>query len=347
MSTLTPPRVRAPARVDAVTLRGVAKRFAVPRAWGEVIRRPRERRWHPALRGVDCEVLQGELFGVLGPNGAGKTTLFKILSTLVVPDAGEARVAGADVVREPARVRRLLCPVVADERSLNWRITARENLRLYAALHGLAGRPAAARVEEVLGVVELEGAAATRVGTFSSGMKQRLLLARALLARPRVLLLDEPTRSLDPLSARRFRAFLRDEVVARHGCTVLLATHAPDEALELCDRVAVMDRGRVVALGPADALGRRAARERHRLWTRDPGHPAIGRAAARGVLVLHAAVGEEEGWTRLEVEVPGGAVGAAAVLTTLAAAGVRISRFEPLRPSLAEMIERLIAEAAG
>ena len=118
-------------------LEGLAKSFPVQRGWGEMVRRPRARRWTPALRGVTCDVAPGELFGVLGPNGAGKTTLFKILSTLVLPDAGCAEVAGVDVVRQPARIRTLLAPVVADERSLNWRLGARENLRLYAALHEL------------------------------------------------------------------------------------------------------------------------------------------------------------------------------------------------------------------
>jgi ABC-2 type transport system ATP-binding protein len=336
------PRTESPAA--AVRLEGLAKSFPVQRGWGEMLRRPRERRWTPALQGVTCEVAPGELFGVLGPNGAGKTTLFKVLSTLVLPDAGRAEVMGVDVVRHPARIRRLLAPVVADERSLNWRLDARENLRLYAALHGLRGRAARARVDEVLAGVELDDAAERRVGTFSSGMKQRLLLARALLARPRVLLLDEPTRSLDPLSARRFRAFLRDEVVARRGCTVLLATHAPDEALELCDRVGVLHRGRLLAMGPAEALARRHARDRWRLWTRDPDHPAFAAAERRGLLRAEGRTADGEGWTRVEAEVRGGADGAARLLAALVEGGASVSRLEPARPTLAELIERIVAE---
>lgn len=339
------PRVDAPP--VAVRLEGLAKSFPVPRGWREMIRHPRERRWTPALQGVTCDVHAGELFGILGPNGAGKTTLFKILSTLVLPDSGRAEVAGVDVARHPAGVRRVLAPVVADERSLNWRTSARENLRLYAALHGLRGRDALHRVDEVLATVELEEAAERRVGGFSSGMKQRLLLARALLARPRVLLLDEPTRSLDPLSARRFRAFLRDEVVGRQGCTVLLATHAPDEALELCDRVGVLHRGRLLAVGPAETLARRHARDRWRLWTRDARHPAFASAERRGMLRMDGEWADDDGWTRVDTEVRGGPDAAAALIAMLVAGGASVSRFEPVRPTLAEMIERIVAEGAG
>lgn len=347
MTTAPALRAAAHARANgpgpvAVRLEGLTKSFPVQRGWREVIRHPRARRWTPALRGVSCEVRAGELFGVLGPNGAGKTTLFKVLSTLVLPDAGHAQVMGVDVARHPARVRRLLAPVAADDRSLNWRLSARENLRLYAALHGLRARDARDRVDEVLAGVELDEAAERRAGTLSSGMKQRLLLARALLARPRVLLLDEPTRSLDPLSARRFRAFLRDEVVARRGCTVLLATHAPDEALELCDRVGVLHRGRLLAVGAAEALARRHAADRWRLWMRDGG--AALAAAERRALLRVESRWVEDGWTRVDAGIPGGADGAARLVAALVDAGAVVCRMEPARPSLAELIERIVAQ---
>jgi ABC-2 type transport system ATP-binding protein len=347
MTAAAAPRPAAPARAEAapaaaVRLEALAKSFPVQRGWGELVRHPRARRWTAALRGVSCDIRPGEMFGFLGANGAGKTTLFKILSTLVLPDAGRAEVMGVDVARHPGRVRHLLAPVVPDERSLNWRLSARENLRLYAALHGLRGRDARGRADEVLSAVELDDAAQRRAGTFSSGMKQRLLLARALLARPRVLLLDEPTRSLDPLSARRFRAFLRDEIVGRRGCTVLLATHAPDEALELCDRVGVLHRGRLLAVGTAEALARRHAADRWRLWLRDEG-AAVAAAEGRGLLRVESR-SADDGWTRVEGEVAGGPEGAARLLEALVHSGAAVARMEPARPSLAELIERLVAE---
>ena len=151
-----------------------------------------------ALDDVSLEIPQGEFLGLLGPNGAGKTTLFKMLATLILPDHGSATVEGYDVVSDPVSVRSVLTPVIADERSLNWRLTARENLDLYAVLYEVPRSERKRRVETVLANVGLEHVGEKMAGAFSSGMRQRLLIARALLARPKVLLLDEPTRSLDP-----------------------------------------------------------------------------------------------------------------------------------------------------
>src|SRR5690606_27038464 len=151
-------------------------------------------------------------------------------ATLVTPDHGTVRVEGLDVVRDAAAVRRALVPVVADERSLRWRLNAYENLRLYAVLYRVPAARLRSRIQEVLEVVGLEATGHKMVGQFSSGMRQRLLVARALLSSPRVLLLDEPTRGLDPLSARALRAFLKDDLCRRQGRTVLLATHNAEEA---------------------------------------------------------------------------------------------------------------------
>src|SRR5690606_10731394 len=150
---------------------------------------------------VSFDVNTAEFFGLLGANGAGKTTLFRMLGTQLLPDGGTAQIDGRDIVRESRAVRELLTPVVADERSLNWRLTASENLDLFATLYGIPREQRRARVRELLERVELHEAGSKMVGTFSSGMKQRLLIARALLPNPRVLLLDEPTRSLDAVSA--------------------------------------------------------------------------------------------------------------------------------------------------
>jgi ABC-2 type transport system ATP-binding protein len=240
-------------------------------------------------------------------------------------------------------VRHLLAPAIADERSLNWRISARENLLLYAALHGLRGFEARARVEEVLAVVDLRGAAEMMVGAFSSGMKQRLLIARALIARPRVLLLDEPTRSLDPISARAFRTFLREEISGRQGCTVLLATHNTEEALELCDRVAVLDRGRLLATGTTQQLASEIGEERYRLWTREPAHPGLAALVEQGVVREVAIKGiDDEGWATVEMEVPGGLDRAAHVMAFLTAQGLSIARFERVELALADLIERIV-----
>src|SRR5690606_21105778 len=256
-----PPCIRRPTRTalhmtaqPAVQVRSLGKQFRLQRSWKDLVLRPRHRDIRVALADVDLEVARGEFFGVLGENGAGKTTLFKILATLVRPDSGSALVGGFDVSEEPEQVRRLLVPVIPAERSLYWRLSAEESLRLYASLYGLGHEDATRRISEVLEIIGLEDVGRKQVGLFSSGMKQRLLIGRALLGRPAILLLDEPTRSLDPLSARAFRTFLKKQIGAAQQTTVLLATHDHEEVTELCDRVAVLDQGRVLASGTTEAL---------------------------------------------------------------------------------------------
>lgn len=328
-----------------VRVHDLRKAFTVRRPVAEVVRRPFDRRHVAALRGVSLEVAAGEFYGLLGPNGAGKTTLFKTLATLVLPDSGSVTIAGHDALADPAAVRRVLTPVLADERSLNWRLTALENLLLFAALYRLPSperRPAATRLLEVVG---LAAAADRMVGTYSSGMKQRLLIARALLSRPAVLLLDEPTRSLDPVSARDFRAFLREEIAGRQGCTVLLATHDADEALDLCDRLGVLHHGRMVAEGTARQL---AARAGHRRWRLLVPAPDIDRALGQLPEGFARADGASaEGWVPLEGDVDGGPVAAAALLASLVTARVPVSEFGPVPLRLADLIERLADREAA
>jgi ABC-2 type transport system ATP-binding protein len=326
-----------------VRVDGLEKRFVARRSWTQMARHPSARQHVEVLRGVSMHVHRGEFFGLLGPNGAGKTTLFKILSTVVLPDAGTAEVDGASVTRSPHRVRRALTPVIADERSLYWRLTGTENLRLFASLYGLRDAEAIQRTRELLELVGLSHAAERMVATFSSGMKQRLLIARALLSRPSVLLLDEPTRSLDPVSARDLRRFLRDVVVAQQGCTVLLATHDADEALELCDRLAVLDRGRVVATGTASELADLTGAHRYRAVVDTPHRErAVATLTAAGwPTFAHASNGSDE-WAALEGEMAGTSANTADALRRLVFSGVSVAEFGRVPLSLADLVERLV-----
>jgi ABC-2 type transport system ATP-binding protein len=340
-----PAALRAGVSEPIVRIERLEKRFPRRTGWRAVLRHPRRREWVTVLDSVSCDVREGEFFGLLGPNGAGKTTLFKTLSTLITPDGGRAWIAGHEIGRDPGGVRGVLTPVVPEERSLHWRLTARQNLIVFAALHGLPRAEAARRIEELLAAVGLDDTGAKLVAEFSSGMRQRLLLARALLARPRVLLLDEPTRSLDPISARGFRAFLRQEIVGRQGCTVLLATHNAEEALELCDRVGVLDRGRLLAVGAPGDLARRLGEDRYRMLLR-PLPRELLRALEHGRLVSdvteHGA--DADGWTTLELRIAGGADGAADALAALNAAGAGVALLERIRFTLADLIEGIVAE---
>ncbi len=194
-----------------------------------------------AVDGVTFAVETGEIFGFLGPNGAGKTTTIKVLTGQLRPTEGTAQVAGCDVVEE----RQSLKPrigVVFEYQNLYERLSARDNLVFAARLYG-APR---GRVDQVLAQVGLTDRARDRIKEYSNGMKQRLLIARALLHEPRILFLDEPTRGLDPNVAREIRAIVAN--LARQGVTVFLTTHYMEEADQLCDRVAIIDRGSIVAL---------------------------------------------------------------------------------------------------
>jgi ABC-2 type transport system ATP-binding protein len=291
---------------------------------------------------VSFEVAPGEFFGLLGPNGAGKTTLFKMLATWIIPDAGTAIIQGHDIVREAPRVRQLISSVMANERSLYWRLSAFENLRVQAGLYQMPRATARPRIREVLEIVELTDTGEKMVGAFSTGMRQRLLIARALLGRPQILLLDEPTRSLDPVSAKTFRAFLREEIAGRQGCAVLLATHSSEEAMDLCDRVGVLDQGTLLAVGTTDELKRSFGDERYLIWTADPSHRAFQQLVMDGLASDLEALPRDDGWVPLRLVIRGGREPAARVLERLAGEAVPIAGFERVDLSLGDLIERIV-----
>jgi ABC-2 type transport system ATP-binding protein len=204
-----------------------------------------------AVRGIDFEVAEGELFGLLGPNGAGKTTTIKMLITLLIPTAGTARVLGLDVVRDALEVRRRIGYVFGGERGVYDRLSGYDNLRYFAELYGVPAREQKQRIERLLELVGLKGREHERAEGYSRGMKQRLHVARGLLHDPEVIFLDEPTIGLDPVGARDVRATIASLTEA--GKTVLLTTHYMFEADALCDRIAVISQGEIVAEGtPAD-----------------------------------------------------------------------------------------------
>ena len=198
-----------------------------------------------ALDGVSLGAAPGEILVLLGPNGSGKTTLLKLLATILLPDAGRVLVGDADIARHPQQARRAVGFAVASERSFYPRLTARENLDLFAALDDVPRPARPGRVEWTLELCGLSEAGDTLVMKFSSGMFQRLGIARALLKRPSILLLDEPTRSLDPGAATRLWQLVRD--TAAKGSTILLATHNFEEAVAVGDSVAVLRLGRLAA----------------------------------------------------------------------------------------------------
>ena len=235
--------------------------------------------------------------------------------------------------------------MIASERSLYWRLSARANLELFARLWLVPKAEIAGRVEDVLAVVDLRDTGEKLVGQFSSGMMQRLLIARALLAEPRVLLLDEPTRSLDPVSARAFRRFLREELSERRQCAVIIATHSAEEAFDLCDRVAVLDRGRLLALGVASELAQELAGNRYLAWSTLPDHPLLAALRVSGDKereLAPVALRDLAGWHPVTLEIEGGPAAAAALLERLVQGGVPVAALERIPVSLAALIDRVV-----
>jgi ABC-2 type transport system ATP-binding protein len=214
-----------------------------------------------ALDGVDLDVHPGEYFGLLGPNGAGKTTLIKILTTLLLPTSGTARIAGFDVVNETAKIRRVINMVSGGEQSGYGLLTVREQLWMFSQFYGLPQRDGWRKVDELIEVTGLVEQRDQKVRTLSTGQRQKLNFARGLLNDPWVLFLDEPTLGLDVAAARDLREHTLAWKAGGPGRTLLLTTHYMVEAEQLCDRIAIVDRGRILALGTPEELRRRVQAE--------------------------------------------------------------------------------------
>jgi ABC-2 type transport system ATP-binding protein len=295
-----------------------------------------------ALTGIDLSVAPGEIFGLLGPNGAGKTTTLRILTTLLPADAGEALVAGADVRREPALVRRRI-GYVGQLGGADVNATGRENLLLAGRLYGLSATGASRRCAELLGVFGLgDGGLADRaVRTYSGGQRRRLEVALGIMHRPGVLFLDEPTTGLDPQNRANLWDQLRE--LRDGGATVFLTTHYLDEADQLSDRVAIVDHGRVIALGTPDELKRRYSADTISV-TPDPGAPEAVPMLARDLARELAGVpfvdraDVEDGAIRLTVTDTTRAM--AAVFGVLAARGIPTRAASVARPSLDDVFLR-------
>jgi ABC-2 type transport system ATP-binding protein len=310
----------------AIEARGLAKAYGRTRA----------------LAGLDLEVEAGSILGMLGPNGAGKTTAVRVLTTLLRPDQGTARVAGFDVLTHAAQVRRQI-GLTGQYAALDECLTGRANLVMVGQLGRLSGRQARQRASELLARFDLADAADRGVKTYSGGMRRRLDLAASLVGRPRILFLDEPTTGLDPRSRLVTWDAVRD--LAADGTTVLLTTQHLDEADQLADRIAVVDQGRVIAEGTSGQLKAKLGGERVQLTV------AAGSdlGAAVDVLAAHADAPPDADPVARTVEAPvtSGARQLAAIVRDLDAAGVLIDDLNVRHPSLDDVFLFLTGHAAG
>jgi ABC-2 type transport system ATP-binding protein len=291
-----------------------------------------------ALHGVDLEVPAGTVLGLLGPNGAGKSTLMRICTTLLRPDRGRVMVGGFDVVRQPEQVRGLI-GTAGQSAAVDLELTGRENLDLLARLHGLRGQAVTVRVAQLIDRFALGAVAHRRVGTYSGGTRRRLDLAGALVARPSVIFLDEPTVGLDPRS--RLEVWDQLTSISDSGATVLLATQHLAEAESLTSQVVVIDHGRVVVCDSIDRLKKRYGEPRLDVVVGHNGH--IGQAEAVLTQLGGGAVNVDRRLRRLVVALPGGVDRVGAAVGALAAAGVELDDLAVRRPTLDEVFLAITA----
>ena len=279
-----------------------------------------------AVRGVDLTVHDGEIFGFLGPNGAGKTTTLRMLATLIVPDGGDALIAGADLRRSPGEVRRRI-GYVAQGGSTWDTVTAREELVLQARFYGIDKSTARARAAAAIDAFQLSEFADRKCQTYSGGQRRRVDIALGVIHQPRVVFLDEPTTGLDPQS----RAHMWDEVrrLREEGMTVFITTHYLEEADALCDRIAIMDYGQIVAEGTPDELKREVAGDVVTVGVNGASPKAAGLLGGEGYV---RKLESSDGGLRLYVDE--GATAIPQILRTLDGAGVALASIELHRPSL-------------
>jgi daunorubicin/doxorubicin transport system ATP-binding protein len=284
-----------------------------------------------AVDGIDLEVRQGEIFGVLGPNGAGKTTMLRMLATLLTIDAGQARVFGVDVAREPHRVRQLV-GVTGQYASVDEDLTATENLWLFGRLQGLRSADARATARDLLAQFGLQEAANKPLGQFSGGMRRRLDLAASLITRPPLIFLDEPTTGLDPRTRGQMWDTIRGLIT--DGCTIMLTTQYLDEADQLADRIAVIDRGRKVAEGSPDELKTSVGNSTLQLQLAEGADQDLARQVVWRVVGQEPVLTPESGRMNVPLDT---ADGASDVLIGLRQAGVSIASVSVAKPTLDEV----------
>ena len=315
--------------MDAITAEGLVKIY---RSRKSEVR---------ALDGLDLTVPEGTVLGLLGPNGAGKTTTVRILATLLRPDAGHATVAGFDVVKQADQLRSVI-GLSGQFAAVDENLTGRENLYMFGRLYELAAEESKRRAADLLGQFSLANAADRTVKTYSGGMRRRLDLASALIGRPRLLFLDEPTTGLDPRSRLGMWDVIRGLV--REGTTLLLTTQYLEEADELADTIAVVDDGRIIARGTADELKSQVGGERIEVVV----HSRDDIERARDVLARHAGgdVTLDEHTRKMTVPSASGASGLVQVVRDLDGAGIRIDDIGLRRPTLDDVFLSLTGHGA-
>jgi ABC-2 type transport system ATP-binding protein len=325
----------------AIDVRELSKSYPVPRPFRQLLRRQAASDSVLALDRVSFAVEAGEVLGLLGPNGAGKTTLINILCTLLTPSSGEVRIEGHDVQVSPELLRRRIGLVTSNERSFYWRLTGRQNLRFFAELYHVPAVDVERRIEEFIAALDLRDFVDRRFDGYSTGIRQRFAFARALLHRPRILFMDEPTKGLDPNASAALLQLIRERILHVWQPTVIITSHNLTEIETLCGRVAIIDRGRMLRIGTLADLARSI--RSHEAY-------AVQVAAADGGLLdgLKTLLGHDRVRARdgvpvtLELGLEDGERGLSEALRCILDHGAVILRCEPMEISLADIFRQTV-----
>jgi ABC-2 type transport system ATP-binding protein len=323
----------------------LTKRFPVIKSYRDLILHPFRKKEITALSNVNIQVKKGELFGLLGPNGAGKTTLIKILCTLVLPTSGRAIVNGYDVMKEGKNIRKIIGYVISEERSFYWRLTGRQNLKFFATLNNLTAHEAKLRIEETLELMGLKSDADRMFKDYSTGMRQKLAIARGLLTNPEILFLDEPTRSLDPMAAENLRKFIKERIIGEKKKTVIFTTHNLQEAEVLCDRIAIIHKGEIKTCGTLEEIKRVFdSSRRYVLKLKVPYDGLLEKIRSLTLVreVIPLSNGSLSNHVQVEVEIEGGDESVSEVIERIVGVGGRVMSCYQKETPLTELFSKVI-----
>ncbi len=334
---------------DVIETFHLTKRFPQPKSYGELLLRPfRKKKYVTAIEDVSLRVRKGELFGILGPNGAGKTTFTKTLCTLVLPTEGTVLVNGLDVTRHQRKITGMIGYVVSEERSFYWRLTGRRNLQFFATLNNMSLSQANRRIDELAELTGLGGDMEKTFQNYSSGMKQKLALARGLLTDPEILLLDEPTRNLDPISKRNVRSFLKNLIRDDGNRTLVIATNDMQEAETLCDRIAIFHRGKLRLCGSLEQVKAVLGRNERYVMRLNAAVEQVREAAAAwaldGIVAATHIEAAGNGKVTLRIETAGDESSVSALIERIVRSGIPLETCHREELSLADVFAAAIGE---
>jgi len=323
----------------------LSKKFPVLKGYRDIILHPFRKKEITALHNINIQVHEGDIFGLLGPNGAGKTTLIKILCTLVLPSAGSAYVKGFNVTRDDKSIRRLIGYVISEERSFYWRLSGRQNLKFFAKLNNIPGSESDRRIERLLDFLDLADDAHRMFKDYSTGMRQKLAIARGLLTEPPILFMDEPANGLDPVSAHNLKQLVKEKLTGEKKKTVIFATHNLRDAEELCSRIAIIRNGEVGFAGKMEEIKLQfRGSKRYMLKLRSPeiGHmeKIHNMAAVKKVTPLSNG---SSGLTEIEIETGQDSAGIQGFVRDIVDMGGEIFSVYEVEPTLEDLFSRIVS----